>query len=256
MRGLGIALLALVASTPAAAQDGLQEVLDCVRKNAPKTALEQSVELVSADRDGRELSRTAKLFAKRSGDGFGRILLRVEEPADLRGTTFLLTQRRDGTDLYVYLPELGKVRRVTARQVRGKLLGSDFSYEELERLFGQTSQRGVARLPDAEREGRPVYALEATPAEGSAYAKITTFVDRKTCVPLEIAFYGKEGAPQKLLTVDPARITREGDVYVSRLVRIRDLAKQTESRMVTHAVRIDPDLSDSMFNPTGLELRK
>ena len=41
-----------------------------------------------------------------------------------------------------------------------------------------------------------------------------------------------------------------------RLVRIRDLEKQTESRLVTHAVRVDPDLSDSMFTPASLEMKK
>ena len=76
--------------------------------------------------------------------------------------------------MYVYLPEIGKVKRISARQVRGKLLGTDFSYEELERIYGQASAVGAVRLPDGEREGRPVYAIEATGPAGSAYAKVVT----------------------------------------------------------------------------------
>jgi hypothetical protein len=247
---------ALIAAAPAAAEGSLEEVLACVRKNAPKAALEQSVELVSVGRDGGEVTRAAKLYAKRSAEGLARVLLRVEEPADLRGTTFHLVQKAGGAEMYVYLPEIGKVKRVSARQVRGKLLGSDFSYEELERVYGQAGAASAARLPDGERDGRPVYVIEATGPEGSAYAKVVTAVDRETCVPLEVAFFASPDAPAKVLSVDPARITREGDVYVPRLVRIRDLAKSTESRLVTHAVRIDPDLTHSMFTPTSLEMKK
>jgi hypothetical protein len=249
---LGVGLLFPVPS--AAIPPELAEVLACVRKNAPAEALVHEIELVSVDRGGAEVKRSAKLFAKRSGDGFGRVLLRVEAPEDLRGTTFLILSKSDGTQMYVYLPEIGKVKRVTARQVRGKLLGSDFSYEELERLFGNAAENGVVRGPDVEKDGRPAYALEASAAGESAYVKVTTLVDRATCVPLEIAFYGKQGAePVKVLTVDPAQITKEGAVHVPRVVRIRDVAKGTESRLLTRSVAIDPDLSDSMFLPVALE---
>ena len=247
---------AIAVAAPAGADGGVDEVLACVRKNAPLAAIEQSVELVSADRDGREVTRAAKLYAKRGAEGLGRVMLRVEEPADLRGTTFLVVQKRDGVEMYVYLPELGKVKRVSARQVRGRLLGSDFSYEELERVYGQAGAVGAVRLPDGDRAGRPVFVIEAAPPEGSAYAKVVTAVDRETCVPLEIAFYAKPDAPGKVLSVDPSRITREGDVWVPRLVRIRDLEKQTESRLETHAIRVDPDLSDSMFTPASLEMKR
>jgi hypothetical protein len=252
---LGAVLLCLGLGAPAAAAaPGVDEVIACVRKNAPKRALVHEIELVSVDRGGKEIARAAKLYAKRTEEGLGRVLLRVEEPEDLRGTTFLLVQKGDGTQMYVYLPELGKVKRVTSRQVRGKLLGSDFSYEEIERLFGTAVETGIARLPDVEKDGRPAYAIEATAAGDSAYVKVTTLVDRATCVPLEIAFFAKGGtAPVKVLSVDPAKITQEGGVHVPRLVRIRDVAKGTESRLVTRAVSIDPDLSDSMFLPAALE---
>lgn len=250
--GIGVAL---VLGAPAGAEPSAEEVLACMRKNAPQTALVQSIEIVSLDRDAKERRQSAKLSVKRSDDGFGRLLLEVEEPADLRGTRFLLIQKKKGSDMFVYLPELKKVKRVSARNLRGKLLGSDFSYEEVEQLFAQGSQSDAVRLPDAEKNGRPVYVLEAAPAadSGSEYRKVTSFVDRETCVPLQIDFFEKGETPRKQVTIDAARITREGEVHVPRLVRMQDLAKQTESRLVTHAVQVDPDLPDGMFSRDALE---
>jgi hypothetical protein len=249
-------LLALLAGGPAAAAPGdLEEVLACVRKNAPHTALVQTVELISVDRAGRESARSAKLSAKRAADGLGRLLLRVEEPADLRGTAFLWIQKPKGSEIFVYLPEMKKVRRVSSKQLQGKLLGSDFSYEEVSRIYADGDGE-AKRLPDAEKDGRPIFVVEATPGadSGSAYVRVASFVDRETCVPLEIAFFEAGAAtPRKVLSVDPARVTKEGEVHVPRLVRMRDLVKGTESRLVTHAVEVDPALPDELFTRSKLE---
>ena len=260
-RMLWLGLLAALA-VPAGAQDaappGAAEVIACMRKNAPKAALVQTVELASVGRDGKERTQTATLSVKRFEDGFARLLLRVDEPPDLRGTAFLLIQKQKGSDMFVYLPELKKVRRVSARNLSGKLLGSDFSYEDVQQLFAHVSQSDAVRLPDAEKDGRPVYVLEVTPDKesGSDYRKVTSQVDRETCVPLEIAFFQKGEAPRKVLTVDAGRITKEGEVHVPRLVVLRDLERKTESRLITHAVQIDPALPESLFSRGQLEVGK
>src|SRR5262249_13962096 len=130
--------------------------------------------------------------------------------------------------------------------------------DELQRVFAQAGEIGVQRLPDAQQDGRAVYSLEAKPPPeaGSSYTRVTSQIDRETCVPLEIDFYEKAETPRKRITVGPARITREGEVNVPRLVTIRDLEKGTESRLVTHEIEIDPDLSDSMFLPATIEAKK
>jgi hypothetical protein len=251
-------LLALLAGMPAAALPGdLEEVLACVRKNAPSQALVQVVELVSVDRDGSERVQGAKLSAKRTADGLGRLLLRVEDPPDLRGTAFLWIQKPKGSEIFVYLPEMKKVRRVSSRQLRGKLLGTDFAYEEVARIAAP-GEGEATRLPDTEKDGRPVFAIEAKPAadSGSAYTRVASLVDKETCLPLEVAFFEGGSAPTKVIAIDPARITKEGEVHVPRLVRVRDLVKGTESRLVTHAVEVDPELPDEMFTSSRLEFSK
>ena len=254
MPTLVILLLAALLAEPGRAAT-LDEVLACVARNAPKTALVQTVVLTAQDRTGAERVHEAKLMARRFEDGLGRVLLRVEAPADLRGTAFLLIQKEKGSDMFVYLPELKKVRRVTTRSLGGKLLGTDFSYEELERLFAQSRQGDVKLLADAEKDGRKAYALEATPAPdaGSAYTRVTSLVDQQTCVPLEIAFYQKGDAPRKVLSVDPARVTQEAGIHVPRLVVMRDLERGTETRLETHAIQVDPKLPNALFSRGSLD---
>lgn len=242
-------------AAPAAAA-GLADVQACMQRNAPSTALVQTLSLVSTDRAGGERRYDAKLLAKRLPNGLGRVRVLVEGPADVRGTSFLLHQTESGrNDLYVYLPELKKVRRITSRSLGGKFLGSDFSYEDLDRLFGVARQSDVKLGPDGSKDGRAVWTVEAVPpaGEGSDYSRIVSAVDQETCLPLEIAFYGKGEAPVKLLSVDPARVLKQGAAHVPGLVRMRDVERGTESRLETSEVELDPALEDRVFSVGALE---
>jgi Outer membrane lipoprotein-sorting protein len=254
VRPLWTLLLCALAAPAEAAT--LADVQACMQKNAPSTAIVQTVALVSTDRAGGERRYEAKLMAKRLESGLGRVRVQVEEPADVRGTAFLLIQNEGGrSDMYVYLPELKKVRSITSRTLRGKFLGSDFSYEDLERLLSASRQADASLGADAEKDGRKVWTVEATPAAdaGSGYSRIVSSVDQETCVPVEIAFYGKGEAPAKVLSVDPARITKEGAVHVPRSVRMRDVDGGTESRLETLAVEVDPELKDVIFSRGALD---
>jgi hypothetical protein len=246
-----LGLVALVA-TAAAAEDqtrGASDVIACMRANTPEATLVQTVELITADRAGSERARSGKLYLKRFDDGMGRALLRVEAPPDLRGTAFLAIQNDGPPDMFLYLPEFKKVRRITSHSLRGRLLGTDFTYEELEHLFTFAKSTDLRLIEGGDVGGRAVHVLEATPDPTieSTYTRIVSHVDQETCVPLRIDFYEVEEVPRKQLSCDPDHITEESGSFVPRLVRMQDAQRGTESRLVTHSVEIDPSVPNRMF---------
>ena len=105
------------------------------------------------------------------------------------------------------------------------MFGTDFSYEDFERLLGMAADASRTRLPDAELEGRPVYVLEGRPApdSGSAYERVVTFVERERCVALRTESWERAGGLRKLLEADPQQITREGSDWIARSQKLSDL---------------------------------
>jgi hypothetical protein len=232
----------------------LDEVLACMSANSPQEALVQVVELVTVDRTGSERTQTGKLAVKRFPDG-GRMLLRIEAPPDLRGTAFLLIQKEDRSDMFTYLPALQKVRRITSQSLRGRLLGTDFTYEEIEQMLAMSRANHPVLEGPGSAAGRPTWTLRTTPSpdSGSSYSKIVTQVDQETCIPIVIDFYEAGAEPAKTLTADPDRITQEvGGVHVARLLEMEDRKRGTRSRIVTHSVEIDPELRDRDFTQSRL----
>jgi outer membrane lipoprotein-sorting protein len=246
--------LALLLALPAPGRGeelapGVEEVRRCMQRNLPEQSARQRVALQRTTRSGDSLRLGAELFWKRAADGRARVLVRVEEPPDERGVAFLLIEGEDGNDMFTYLPEFKTVRRITSRAVSGSFLGSDFSYEDVAELQQVARHARVERLPDDAVEGRPAHVLSGAPApgSGSAYEKIVSYVDRETCTLARAVFLSSSGAPVKELSVPFAELTKHGERWLPRKVVLRDLQKESETRLLVEEVELDVELSDRLF---------
>src|SRR4051812_46573648 len=86
-----------------------------------------------ADRHGRERERALTLLTLKGKDDAGdRLLIRFTYPNDIRGTGFLVWEHPKGDDeRFLYLPSLGRVRRIAGSEAQESFVGSDFSYEDI-----------------------------------------------------------------------------------------------------------------------------
>jgi len=261
VRGRALALAALLAAAPAAAEQlgpGVAEVRACVEKNLPAKSAEQSLVLETRDAAGSEQRIEATLAWKPDAAGRSRVLVRVEAPADLRGSAFLALERESGDpDLFTYLPELQKVRRISGRTVSGSLFGTDLSYEDLTHVQGVAGSARIEQLPDEVLEGRPAHVLRALPAPGAAsgYAEVRSWVDAETCVVRRIEFRDRPDSVAKELVAPWDRVTDEGGRWLPRVLIVRDLADGGETRLTVEKARYDVDLNERLFSQGGLAAR-
>jgi hypothetical protein len=69
--------------------------------------------------------------SKPAGDG-DRMLIRFTYPNDIKGTAFLVWEHPEGEDeRFLFLPALGRVRRITGAEAQDNFVGSDFTYEDI-----------------------------------------------------------------------------------------------------------------------------
>jgi hypothetical protein len=192
-RWLPFPLLVLLLAGPARAQDdlipplGVDEVRACMARNLPAQTAVQSVVIKARDRIGSERTLRAKVFWKRMEDGLYRLRADFSEPEEIDGAGFLMIQEESGNQMFLYLPDIRKIRRVNSQMMKGKIFGTDFSYEDFQRIYGVTDEGEVSRRPDSDLDGTTVYVLEAQvpPETQSAYELVRSFVDPRTCVALK-----------------------------------------------------------------------
>lgn len=252
-------LLALLLHLPPVyADEALDEVLKCTEQNTPAKTSVQRVEFRARDRLGQEQVTRAKISGKRFEDGFRRLLLRFYEPSDVRGSALLILEKENGSEMFLYSPELRKTRRISTRSAAGSLFGTDFSYEDFERFQGIQAHSQTERRPDASLGERPVYVLASTPApeDGSPYESVISFIDKKTCVALKIESYEPGGRLRKVITADPTQLEQEGGIWFAREVLVKDLRDETQTVMLIEEIEVDQPLPDKRFRLAELERRR
>jgi hypothetical protein len=240
---------------PPSSEATAQQIEECVRGNFPDDSMIQEVRMVSVDRTGFERVLEAELYWLRDPeDGLSDVRLTFDSPPDLRGVSVLLLENESRNDMFAYLPELGKTRRITADMVRGKVMGTDFTYEDFEQLQGMLESLESRRLEDDVVDGRSVFVTESRPNVGSEYSRIVSKADQETCVPLAVELFehGHDG-PAKRLTADPNAVKEETCGFMPREVEMKDLRQGTSTTITVEKLEAGVPIARSEFSIPKIE---
>jgi hypothetical protein len=258
----GVLLVAArVATADAPAQ--VEDARGCLSRPLPKKSSAQIVEIRTLEGDGVSTTLGARIVWKRLADGRHAALMRLLEPPEVANLSVLIRETRTGslvgegargTEIFLYVPELNRVRRVSVNQATTSLFGTAFGYADFDRLQGQMRESRVETRGRVTLHGRRAYLVEASPplpAE-SPYTKIVSHIDVETCLPLRAEFYDAKGERSKVLTADPARFERIRGIWVARSFRMQSLRDGVESELVVRSIEIDGDVSEDVFAPANL----
>ena len=234
----------------------VEEIRACSRANLPEKTMVQNMRLEPTDRAGKSREITASFFIKRFSENETRATLQVRAPLDVSGVSYLWVDSEESDQLFLYLPSLQRVRRVTGKTAANSMLGSDFSYEDIKHLRGISAGGEAEKLADTEFGGRPIYRLQLTQdaSEESAYQRIVYGVDKATCVPLQIEFYETENTLRKRLTADAASLQKLGARWLATRLDMRDVKEGTHTRMEITEVEFDENINSAVFNRRGFYL--
>ena len=245
-----MALITVMSAFGAAAAPESGEVvlakLDATMK-AEQKYMEQEMVLVTVS--GAERSRTVAVWNKIVDDE-EMMLLRFLGPANVKGTGFLMKN----DDMWLYLPALGKVKRIAGSAKQGSFMGSDLSYEDMEALgskgFAQTHQ--VKGLHETKYGEASVYQLALSPQDGAgSYSQLEILVDQELYLPLQIIYYGRDGqALKKLTTFDHQQVDGR---WVATRMQMEDLKKGSKTVLKVNKVDFKATIDDSVFSTRSLE---
>jgi hypothetical protein len=255
LRRTVVPLLFLFPGLQATASSVDPEVEACIRKNAPKTTAMQKIELRSTDRIGSEKLLIADTYLKRFADGNAGLIAYFKEPEDLWGTRLLVIEKAPANEMYLYMPALFKIRRITSKRISSSMYGSDFSYEDLQRLYGMLSAEPAEQKADALIDGQATYVLVTQPADRSQskYESVVSYFDKNTCVVSRVEFFEAGHRLRKVLKVDADKVRSVGDIKVPHEYLMSDKRDKTETRMSVREVRLDVPIPDSVFDHRQLK---
>src|SRR5437870_10851870 len=206
----------------------------------------QKMKLTIVDRRGGERVRELDLFDRREPGDEQKTLLFFLAPAEVKGTGFLaFTHKGRPADQWLYLPELQRVRQITARTRNESFMGTDLSYHDLDLIQEMTSwteadARSSLRGEEAV-DGTPSYAIEEVPQrEDIGYKKVVVWLGRDDLVPRRLELYEDAAEPKK--RVVQSDIKPIGAILVQHLVAVAKLADGSDTDIVIVATWFNPQL--------------
>jgi len=238
------------------ANASLAEIEACVSRNLPEAAgrIEFSVEAI--DRGGSVTASRAEIRWRKDDDELARIILQVSEPAKTAGTALLIIDRKsDQPEFFLRLPEIEKVKQVRSRRLRGPVLGTDFSFEDLQRLRDPLDRPGLELVGIAEVDGHAAWLLEAIPRESddSEYTRVLTYVDQGDCVPIQIDLFEKGDELRKRLRAPKEDVRLVGTAHLPYVFEMEDLRRETRTIVRVEQFESKPELPLEQFTRRALE---
>jgi len=228
----------------------------CIKKNAPKSTTIERVKLTSESwmYDEEEVL-SAKIYWKHNSEGKSNMLAVFDEPDDILGSRLLFLEKNAGNEMYLYMPALFKVRRITSERLSSSMYGMDFSYEDLQWVYNMLSTAVSEQRPDAVIDGDDMHVFAVIPKEdkGSRYETIYSYFDKKSCVLRQIEFYEPDHKLRKVLVTDATQIKKVDNILIPHKFVMRDVKKESETVLTIISVLVDPLISNSLFDPAQLK---
>ena len=246
------AAMAVPAAWAQAPGKTVEELRACAAANAPEESFSQRAEFITTDAEQAKRRLETRLYG-RSEAGTLRLTLHVEQPPDVAGTALLLRRDDGDDDMFMYLPALRKSRRVTGAMTSSKVLGTDFSYADIQRLFGTLSTGQATALPDGKVGDLAVYRVQLEPqiVDGGDPVRVVAALEKAHCVPVQVQFFDDTGAVIRQLDADRDSIRAVGKHHLATQFVMRDLVTESMTELTLSKVEFDERIPISLFSPRG-----
>jgi len=165
-------------------------------------------------------------------------------PADMKGTKVLILSP---TQMYVYLPAFGKVRRIASHTKDQGFLGLSFSQDDM-----ATTAYGPTYTAAILSEDAASWKLALTPKPGvdAPYAKIEVTLAKDKKVPSELKYFSAEGKNVK--TETRTGYSCEGDVCTPGELKMADNVKNAWTKLTAKSREVNKEISDDVFTQRNL----
>lgn len=236
----------------ALAAPSAEAVLEAAFTNRYKIDLITTIELVMHGRGGQQRQRTIEAVTKVI-DGRINSIGRLVAPEYLRGMTVLMIETDDrGQNAFVYMPSLGRVRRITTAQRGDAFFGSDVTYEDIERQH--VDEFDFDGMEAGEFDGEPVYHVHVRPNRRYNYARAIFTIAQSDSAMLQTRYYKRDtDEPYRVIAAPRAHmVDLAGHVLPTRL-KVENHMRGTHTEVQLSDLDIELEIPNRIFSVRTLE---
>jgi outer membrane lipoprotein-sorting protein len=249
-RSLAALFTAVLLSSPAFATvaPDAKALLDKVAKNVDAKDEVATVKMVITEADGASKSRELEIRRKGKDDS-QKVLVKIEGPADLKGTALLSISKGKSSDQWLYLPSSKQARRLQGGGSKGgAFMDSELSNEDMgTNSEAQNDSKIVGKKTDA---GREFTLVENVPKGESSYGKTVVWVDTKTNLVGKIEYFDKAKKPLKVSTF--TQYKKFENVFRAQKIAVVNSQNKRGTVLELSGLKLNKGIDDGEFTESAL----
>jgi hypothetical protein len=250
----GLFVVFLLRAVTIHAQDAASIVRAARDRIDAKTIVSRSRMELTA-KNGNTTERIIDQFSMDSDD-VKRIFIVFQRPASVAGTRFLtVTRNGEDADKWIFLPNLGRVRRISAQEGDASFVGTDLSYDDVASASRDVSLDDHSLLREEMLNGGAMYVIQSIPKDrGYQYSKMIQWIGKADNVTYKLELYNKRGVLHKVMETLSLK-TVQG--YLTPMVsKMTTVTAGTSTVINVEQIKYDDAIPDGVFTQRYLETGK
>lgn len=194
--------------------------------------------------------RTREFVLQTYGRGEDESAIEYLEPARDKGTKML----RRGDEMWMWMPSVESVQKISGHMLRQGMMGSDLSYED---MMGAAGLRDAytAKVAGAEtKNGVLCWRVEMTAKDATvAYPKRISWIDQKSHIPISQELFAVSGMLLKVWDMSNIKTFDGGRQFPTKMVISDKLKAGTSTTIELTGITFGVTLAEETFSQRWLE---
>jgi hypothetical protein len=208
--------------------------------------------MVITAKDGSNSERVIDQYSKDGPQG-SRMIIVFQRPASVAGTRFLTMENASGgEDRWIFLPSLGKIRRIAASEGGGNFMGTDFSYDDISSMDRDIAMDTHSILREETLNGTSCYVIQSLPKDrGYQYSKTIAWVDKAQPLIYKNEMYNRRNELAKVMEIFDYKDIQGRLTPIQ--TKISTLASGTSTTIYMDIIKYDDPIPEGVFTTAYLE---
>jgi hypothetical protein len=210
------------------------------------------------DRHGRVRERSMTLLTRKgSGVSGDKTLVRFTYPNDIKNTAFLVWEHADADDeRFLYLPALGRVRRIAGEEKQESFVGSDLSYEDIggrdiaDYTYAFAEASATWKAPDG--SAHAAWSLESRAKDRNAeYPRTVSLVRKDNFIVVHADVFNARN--ERVKVFDVRKLDRIDGIWTALSLVVANERDRTRTELETTSIRYNVGLTEGDFTRRQLD---
>lgn len=249
-KSIGLVAMLMVLCFPLFSQNQRgMEIMEMVENRPARENERSQIRMVLEDHRGRTRQRSLELF-NLEDQGREYSLMFFLNPSDVEGVGFLSIEEDGGdSSQWLFMPALGRSRRISSSSKDESFMGSDFSYEDLEPMEAARDEHHY--LGEEMEQGIECWKVETSCQPDSQYSRQISWIDPRSLITLRVDYYNQRNELVKRLQAQD--LVEDQGIWSAQRMIMQDLDRGRTTILIWEERSAFQDLSRSDFSVDTLE---